>query len=44
VRLSLRKDAWGVSTPQVSTGNPGKWGTERLLPVWQKPCLTGPAW
>ena len=37
VRLSLeRKGAWSVSTPQASTGNQGKWGTQRLFPVWRK--------
>ena len=32
VRLSLRKGAWGVSTPQTSAGNRGKWGTQSLWP------------
>jgi hypothetical protein len=33
VRLSLRKGAWSVSTPQASAGNRGKWGTPHSLPV-----------
>ncbi len=28
MRLSLRRGAWGVSTPQASAGNRGKWGTQ----------------
>ncbi len=28
MRLSLRKGAWGVSTPQVFAGNRGKWATQ----------------
>ncbi len=33
VRLSLRKGAWRVSTPQASAGNRGEWATQHLLRV-----------
>jgi hypothetical protein len=31
VRLSIRKAAWGSLTPPSLTGNPGGWGTRRLV-------------